>query len=94
MLMRVQQRGEEVHIELIGVTGRHERILQAVSACRQGAIGPTSSEAPWREISVRAQSDSIRICMRPRAGRRFEPAAVYQSLRHALFAAPPAATVA
>jgi hypothetical protein len=94
MFMRVRQRGDEIHIELTGVAGRHAHILQAVSACRESTHGPFDADAPWHEISVRSQSDAMRICMRPRDGRCYEPATVYESLRQALFSAPRSAATA
>jgi hypothetical protein len=94
MLMRVQQRGEEIHIELTGVAGRHAYILQAVSACRESTHGPATADAPWHDISVRSQSAAMRICTRTRDGRRYEPATVYESLRQTRFATPRSAATA
>lgn len=88
MLMRVREQGDEIHIELTGVAGRQQSILQAVFECRQSAARhvPDAEEPTyWPEVSVRAGSNAMRICMKSRQGLRFEPAVIYHSLRQALF---------
>ncbi len=86
MYMRVLERGDEIQIELTGVAGRHEQVLQAVFACRQSVHGADGATLP--QVSVKARANAMRISMRAAAGLRVEPDAVYRSLRHALFSSP------
>lgn len=87
MLMRVRERGDEVHIELSGLAGRQQRVLQALSECRRDVAG-ASSALGSAEVSVRAGYDDMRICLKGGAGVRFEPATIYRCLRRALLEQP------
>jgi len=87
MHMRVRERGDEIQIELTGVAGRHERILQAVFECRQSAARPDGTGG-LPEVSVKTRSNAMRISLRAADGLQVQPDAVYRSLRAALFAAP------
>ncbi len=85
MRMQVSEQGDEVFIELIGVAGRHQRILQALT---QGPVGRDAglgeSALETTDISVRAGADEMHIRLKGRAGRMLEALAVYRYLRHAL----------
>jgi len=48
MQMRVREQGDEVHIELTGVGGRQERVLQALNECQRTACGCTDESAMGR----------------------------------------------
>jgi hypothetical protein len=85
MYMRVRERGDEIQIELTGVAGRHERILQAVFECRQAVALPGGGVLP--EVSVKTRSNAMRICLRAAQG-QVQPDTVYRSLRQALFSSP------
>ena len=88
MFMRVRELGDEIQIELTGVAGRHERILQAVLfECRQSAARPDGSGG-LPEVSVKTRANAMRISLRAADGLQVQPDAVYRSLRAALFAAP------
>lgn len=82
MRLQVMEHGDEVHIEVSGVAGRHQHVLQALTDCSRGFCGAPSLQP--EHISVRAGSDEIRIRLKGRGGLRFEPIAIYRCLRHAL----------
>ncbi len=85
MRMQVSEQGDEVFIEIIGVAGRHQRVLQALTQGpigRDAGLGETALENT--DISVRAGADEMHIRLKGRAGRILEALAVYQYLRHAL----------
>jgi hypothetical protein len=82
MRLQVREQGDEVHIQVSGVAGRHQHVLQALTECSRGVCG-TASLQP-EHISVRAGTDEIRIRLKGRGGLRFEPLAIYRCLRHAL----------
>ena len=89
MLMRVREQGDEVHIELTGVAGRQQRVLQALTECQRTACGCSDPESLNRaEINVRAGSNDMRIRLKGKDGLRFEAAAIYRCLRHALIERP------
>jgi hypothetical protein len=89
MLMRVREQGDEVHIELTGVAGRQQRVLQALNECQRTACGCTDDRPLGRaEINVRAGANDMRIRVKGHDGLRFEAAAIYRCLRHALIEQP------
>jgi hypothetical protein len=83
MKMQVSEQGDEVFIELLGVAGRHQRILQALMGgpIAQSAGAPSLTAA---DVSVRAGADEMHIRLKGRAGHYFEALSVYRHLRHAL----------
>jgi hypothetical protein len=87
MRMQVSEHGEELLIELFGVAGRHQRILQALTegpfpfGSRRGLGEARRGTA---DISVRAGADEMRIRLRVRAGDILEAQAIYRYLRHEL----------
>jgi hypothetical protein len=85
MRLQVREQGDEVHIEVSGVAGRHQRVLQALTECSRGVCssGGQPSLHP-QDVSVRAGTDEIRIRLKGRGGLRFEPLAIYRCMRHAL----------
>ncbi|MCU0950353.1 MAG: hypothetical protein MUC68_04665 [Burkholderiaceae bacterium] len=86
MLMRVRESGDRIVIELSGVAGRHESVLRALSACRQGSTRDEAVAAA--DVSVRAGANDMRICLQARDGLPMAPDLIYRSLRQALFADP------
>jgi hypothetical protein len=91
MLMRVRERGDEVYIELTGVAGRQQRVLQAINECQRAACHCLDQHPQSRaDIQVRAGANDMRIRLRGREGLRFEATAVYRCLRHALIERPSA----
>lgn len=95
MQMRVREQGDEVHIELTGIAGRQQRVLQAINECQRSACGCGEDLPMTRaEISVRAGANDMRIRLKGKDGLRFEAAAIYRCLRHALIERPqtPSAT--
>ncbi|HTT11110.1 MAG TPA: hypothetical protein VMG60_09495 [Burkholderiaceae bacterium] len=90
MQMRVREQGDEVHIELTGIGGRQQRVLQALNECQRSACGCTEEQAAIRraEINVRAGANDMRIRLRGTNGLRFEAEAIYRCLRHALIEQP------
>jgi hypothetical protein len=85
MRMQVSEQGDEVFIELIGVAGRHQRILQVLTqgpVGRDAGLGETARETT--DIAVRAGADEMHIRLKGRAGRMLEALAIYHYLRHAL----------
>lgn len=96
MLMRVRERGDEVHIELTGVAGRQQRVLKALSECRRDA-GGADQPLDRADVSVRAGANDMHIRLKGRDGLRFEAMTIYRCLRQALIerpADPPGAIVA
>ena len=86
MLMRVSESGDEVLIELTGVAGRQQRVLQALNACQRLASSADQGLAGSpAQVSVRAGANDMRIRLKGLNGVRFEAAAIYRCLRHALF---------
>jgi len=83
MLMRVSERGDEVHVELTGVAGRQQRVLQALNECQSFAANPVS-RATGR-VTVRARAGDMRIRLKGENGVRFEALAIYGCLRRALY---------
>lgn len=95
MKMRVREQGDEVHIELTGVAGRQQRVLQALSECQRASCVCTAGAAPTAaDVSVRAGANDMKIRLRGRAGLRFEASAIYLCLRHALIEQPGATAAA
>jgi hypothetical protein len=96
MMLRVRERGDEVLIDLDGVAGRQQIVLQALTECRQ--IRASESEPHLvTDVSVRAGANAMRISLKGRAGLRYETQAIYQCLRSALLnrlSAPAAAAAA
>lgn len=91
MRMRVRSQGDEVHIELNGVAGRQQRVLQALNACQseveighvqedQSSLESTSTA----EVRVRAGANMMRIRLCSHNGRRYDAHTVYRRLRHLL----------
>jgi hypothetical protein len=95
MQMRVREQGDEVHIELTGIAGRQQRVLQALNECQRAACGCSDEDtiAGRTEINVRAGANDMRIRVKGRDGLKFEAAAIYQCLRHALIEQPQAPSV-
>lgn len=89
MQMRVREQGDEVHVELLGVAGRQQRILQALSECQRnsGAAVADTTLKP-ADIRLRVGTNDMRILLKGRDGRRFEAAAIYRCLRYALIEQP------
>ncbi len=87
MRMQVSEQGDEVFIELFGVAGRHQRILQALT---QGplpvgrATGLGDAPLETADISVRAGADEMHIRLKGRSGRMLEALSIYRYLRHEL----------
>jgi hypothetical protein len=91
MQMRVREQGDEVHIELTGIAGRQQRVLQALNECQRSACGCAEDQPMARaEINVRAGANDMRIRLKGKDGLRFEAAAIYRCLRHALIERPQA----
>jgi hypothetical protein len=83
MRMRVRESGDEVHIELSGIAGRQQRVLQVLSDC---CLDPSAAAHSPQDplVRVRAGTDAMRIRIRPKPGRRTDAATLYQCLRTAL----------
>lgn len=89
MLMRVSERGDEVHVELTGVAGRQQRVLQALNECQRVVSGDRPGES-GTQVSVRAGANDMHIRLKAGKGMHFEANAIYRCLRHALFETPAA----
>ncbi len=85
MRMRVSEQGDEVLIELLGVAGRHQQILQALTDGHLGlGTTPTQPGLAATDVCVRAGADEMHIRLKSRAGHHFEALSVYHYLRHML----------
>jgi len=83
--MQVSEHGDEVFIELFGVAGRHQRILQALTDGHIALGAPrTDPSLAAADVSVRAGADEMHIRLKSRAGHHFEALSVYHYLRHVL----------
>jgi hypothetical protein len=85
--MQVSEQGDEVFIELSGVAGRHQRILQALTqgpftAGRVDGCGDAPLETA--DINVRAGADEMHIRLKGRSGKLVEALSIYRYLRHEL----------
>jgi hypothetical protein len=86
MLMRVSEHGDEVHVELTGVAGRQQRVLQALNECQRVASGDRApATGSSTQVTVRAGANDMRIRLKAGNGMHFEATAIYRCLRHALF---------
>lgn len=105
MRMLVRAQGDEVHIELNGVAGRQQRVLQALSACQnelqesevqedQGSVASAAATSNPDEVRVRASANMMRIRLCGHNGRRYDANTVYRRLRHLLVEHRDAAEVA
>lgn len=85
MRMQVSEHDNEVFIELSGVAGRHQEILQALT---DGHIAmsadPGEATLSAADVSVRAGADEMHIRLKGRSGHHFEALCVYHYLRHVL----------
>ena len=84
MRLRVREHGDEVHVDVDGVAGRQQCVLQALTECRRLTGNPHA--AAMSDVSIRAGADRMRIRLRGRDGLHFEAEAIYQCLREALIA--------
>jgi hypothetical protein len=85
MRMKVSEQGDEVLIELSGVAGRHQRILEALTDGRIAPhLMPGESIAVPSDVSVRAGADDMQIRLRRGASNRLQALTVYHFLRHEL----------
>ncbi len=84
MMLRVREQGDEVFIDLDGVAGRQQRVLQALTECQRRVYGAGDALTVLAGITVRAGADKMRIRLTGREGLRFEATAIYQCLRDAL----------
>jgi hypothetical protein len=91
MRMQVSEQGDEVFIELSGVAGRHQRILQALT---EGPIArataPDEQALTATDISVRAGANEMHIRVKTRASNHFQALSIYHYLRHVLLERDPA----
>ncbi len=82
MKLRVREQGDEVHVDVDGVAGRQQRVLQALAECQRLTGNPPTSA--MSDVSIRASADRMRIRLKGREGLRYEAEAIYQCLREAL----------
>ncbi len=98
MRLQVRESGNEVHIELHGVAGRHQRVLEALTECQRTGmciVGEPAVALDASEVTVRAGANDMRIRLRGQGNHRIEAASIYRCLRRALFEhAEPVAAVA
>lgn len=84
MMLRVREKGDVVFIDVDGVAGRQQRVLQALTECQRRVYGTTGAPSVLAGINVRAGANMMRIRLTGREGLRFEATAIYQCLREAL----------
>jgi hypothetical protein len=97
MRMSVRDRDDEVHIELTGVAGRQQNVLQALSQLRDG-LPPSRGEprvpAP-ATMAVRAGANGMYIRVTPHAADLpLQTVAIYRWMRQALVEQPAARAAA
>lgn len=84
MKLRVREEGDDIHIDVEGVAGRQQRVLQALTECQRRMHGTGPASTALAGIRVRAGASTLRIRIAGRHGFRFEAATLYQCLRKAL----------
>ncbi len=84
MKLRVREEGDDIHIDVEGVAGRQQRVLQALTECQRRMHGTGQASTVLAGIRIRAGANTLRIRIAGRNGVRFEAAAIYQCLRKAL----------
>ena len=89
MKMHVHEQGDEVHVELSGIAGRQQRVLEALTECQQLVCDcPDGAPVAKASVSVRAGSNDMRIKLKGQNGFRCEASVIYRCLRHALIEQP------
>jgi len=86
MKLRVREEGDDIHIEVEGVAGRQQRVLQALTECQTRLLDNAHASTVLAAIRVRAGASTLRIRIAGRDGLRLEAATLYQCLRKALLA--------
>lgn len=86
MMLRVRERGDEVHVDIDRLAGRQQRVLLALSECQRQAAGLSMSCAA-SAVTVRAGTDAMHIRLKGHDGLRFEATVIYRCLRDALVGA-------
>jgi len=90
MRMQVSEHDNEVLIELHGVAGRQQHILQMLTQGAPGrpsVLGDTALDTTI--IAVRAGNDGMRIRLKRRDGGLLQAGNIYRFLRQALLEAAP-----
>jgi hypothetical protein len=90
MQLRVHERDNEVHIEVSGVAGRQDQVLQALNSCQFGQCGHHGALGGGLrgDVQVRSRINDMRIRLRPEATERFDAVDIYRCLRRALIERP------
>jgi hypothetical protein len=86
MMLRVRQRGDEIHIDVDGVAGRQQRVLLALNECQRRVSALREVPSALADVNVRAGANMMRIRLKGREGLPLEATTIYQYLRESLLA--------
>jgi len=85
MKYRVEKRGEQVSIEIEGVAGREQALIDEIRRCRQSAWACQSGECMnIGTMEERAQDGNVRLTLVPRPGAQINPDGIAVCLRYLL----------
>ena len=91
MRVHVEKHGEQVSIEINGVAGREQAVIDGIRRCRQSAWACQSGECMnIGTMQERAQDGSVRLTLVPRPDAQINPAGIEICLRYLLAAEEPA----
>ncbi|HSH07323.1 MAG TPA: hypothetical protein VLA41_06650 [Burkholderiales bacterium] len=90
MEYRVEKHGEQVNIEINGVAGREQAVIDAIRRCRQSAWACQSGECMnIGTMEEHAQDGNLRLTLVPRPDAQINPAGIEICLRYLLAAEEP-----
>jgi len=85
MKYHVEKHGEQVRIEIDGVAGREQAVIDGIRRCRQSAWACQSGECMnIGTMQERAQDGSVYLTLIPRADAQIDPAGIELCLRYLL----------
>jgi hypothetical protein len=91
MKYRVEKRGEQVSVQIDGVAGREQAVIEAIRRCRQSAWACQSGECMnIGSMQERVQDGSVSLTLIPGADAQINPAGIEICLRYLLAAEEPA----
>ncbi len=82
MKVHVEKHGEQVSIEINGVAGREQAVIDGIRRCRQSAWACQSGECMnIGTMQERAQDGSVFVTLMPRPDAQINPAGIEICLR-------------
>ena len=85
MNFQVEKRGENISVQIDGVAGQEQALLEAIGRCRQGAWACQSGECMnIGTIEDRVEEGRVFLTLIPRPGARIDAAGIEICLRYML----------